>query len=400
MMIFLTRHKICTIHLGILFLLPLLLPLSAAQNTGAEIIQYGYKPSPDHVYDEVQDLPWYRYLDTPGHQEAEEHIFSRFLDYGLEVSKQEYIGQRPDGEVDCVNILGYLEGKKADQWVVIGGHYDTNPLASQGAYDNGVGIGTVLELARLFTQVETEKPRISIMFAAWDAEEGGGAGSSYFVENLDQGVDVVAYINLDMFGLNYPVRNPLYYLPTSDEEYTRLYMYTSPIEDFSRYDVEYSDETLENFATFRSGLEEITYEKWQYPSEWVTVLDDTESNSDQRFFIQEGIPAVWFRGMHENSWEEGDTNEQTFKHSPGDTLATMEAFAGGKSNLLKGFETALIISYNLSQEIAGLGEQGSQEEENDNGFLGFSEVKGRDMAIVAIFSLVLTTAVVVAWKRL
>ena len=272
------------------------------------------------------------------------------------------MGQRPDSQVPCVNILGYLEGESSNQWLVIGGHYDTNLLATQGAYDNGVGVATVIELARLFTQVESARPKVSILFAAWDAEEGGGAGSNYFVENLEEGIDIVAYINLDMFGINYPARNSFDYLPTSNEEYFRLYMYTSPVEDFSAYDNEYSDETLENFTAFRSYVEEIAYEEWQYPSEWVTALDDTEANSDQKFFIREGLPSVWFRGMHENAWEEGDTNEQTFKHSPIDTLVTMEAYVGGKDNLLEAFETTLVISYNLSQKIAGVGEERSQEE--------------------------------------
>lgn len=359
-MITLNTSKIWTFVYSLLFLLPLFVPLYAAQS-----IEYKTEPSPENVYNEIENLPWYRYLDSPGHREAEQYISSKFIGYGLDVSKQEYIGQRLDSQVPCVNILGFLEGENINQWLVIGAHYDTNLLASQGAYDNGVGVATIIELARLFTQDETERPKVSIMFAAWDAEEGGGAGSSYFVDNLEDNIDIVAYINLDMFGINYPARNAYNYLPSSNEEYFRLYMYTSPIEDFSAYDEEYSEETLENFTTFRSYVEEIAYEEWQYPSEWVAALDDTESNSDQKFFIRKGFPSVWFRGMHENAWEEGDTNEQTFKHSPIDTLVTMEAHVGGKANLLEAFETTLVISYNLSQKIAGLGEESSQEAGED-----------------------------------
>ena len=352
------------------------------------------------MYDEIQNLPWYRYLDSPGHRDCEQHIASKFDDYGLEVSRQEYTGQRPDGEVRCVNILGYLEGGEPDTWLVIGAHYDTNLLASQGAYDNGAGVATLMELVRLFTQVETGRPRISIMFATWDAEEGGGAGSSYFVENLPEGIDVVTYINLDMFGLNYPVVNSFNYLPSSNEEYFRLYMYTSPVEDFSGYDEEYSDETLENFTALRTWVEEISYEEWQYPEEWVVALDDTETNSDQKFFIRKSIPSVWFRGMHENSWEEGDTNEQTFKHTPIDTLVTMETYAGGRNNLLEGLETPLRISYNLSQKIAGTGEGGQDDEGDDESFLELSDMTGRELALVAVVSFCLAITAAMAWKKL
>ena len=394
-MILLFEQKICTALSTILLLLPLVLPLSAAQPTGMEITQYGSEPSPEYVYDEIQNLPWYRYLDSPGHQDAEQYISSKFSGYGLEVSKQEYMGQRQDGEVRCANVLGFLEGERADQWLVIGGHYDTNLMASQGAYDNGVGVATVMELARLFTTVETERPRVSIMFAAWDSEEGGGAGSRYFVENLENGIDVVAYINLDMFGLNYPVRNSFNYLPTSNEEYFRLYMYTSPVDDFSAYDMEYDDETLENFTDFRSCLDAIVYDDWQYPQEWVTTLDDTEANSDQRFFIQDGLPAVWFRGMHENAWEEGDTNEQTFKHTPIDTLATMELYAGGRTNLLEAFETALVIAYDLGQMIAGVGEKGSHEADEDDAW--HEKIADEPIYLGGIVGAVVVAVVVVSY---
>ena len=234
----------------------------------------------------------------------------------------------------------------------------------------------------------------------WDAEEGGGAGSSYFVENLPEGIDVVTYINLDMFGLNYPVVNSFNYLPSSNEEYFRLYMYTSPVEDFSGYDEEYSDETLENFTTLRTWVEEISYETWQYPREWVAALDDTETNSDQKFFIRKSIPSVWFRGMHENSWEEGDTNEQTFKHSPIDTLATMETYAGGRANLLEGLETPLLISYDLSRKIAGTEDDGQEGKGDNEGFLDLSDMTGRELALVAVVSLGLALAAGMTWKKL
>jgi len=395
----LIENKTTVALFALLFLLPVVLPLSSSHHTGGEMPAYGDEPSPEHVYDEIQGLPWYRYLDSPGHRDAEQHIAAKFNDYGLEVSRQEYIGQRPDGEVRCVNILGYLEGEEPDIWLVIGAHYDTNIMASQGAYDNGAGVATVLELVRLFTQVENQRPLVSIMFATWDAEEGGGAGSSHFVENLPEGVDVAAYINLDMFGLNYPVRNSFNYLPTSSEEYFRLYMYTSPVEDFSGYDEEYSEETLEGFMNFRTWVEEISYEDWQYPEEWVVALDDTETNSDQKFFIRKGIPSVWFRGMHENAWEEGDTNEQTFKHTPIDTLATMEAYAGGRTNLLQGLETPLRISYDLCRKVAGTGESSGQEDKDGEEFLDLSGISGRELTAVAVVSLFLAATMVMVWKK-
>ena len=137
---------------------------------------YGSFPSSEHVYDETDVISqWYRYLDTDGHREAEIYIVSVFEEYGLNVTTQEYTAQREDGDVRAANILGYLKGKDTDKCLVIGGHYDVHEYSTHGAYDNAVGVGTVIELARLFSVVENQTPAISMIFAAWDSEEGGGA---------------------------------------------------------------------------------------------------------------------------------------------------------------------------------------------------------------------------------
>jgi len=312
--------------------------------------------SAENVYNEIDTLTdWYRYLDTPGHKAAENYIFNKFQSYSLNVSRQEYIGHRKDGDVRCANILGKLEGiLEPNRYLIIGGHYDAQQYATSGAYDNAVGAATVIELARLFTESykTREGPDITILFATWDAEEGGGAGSSYFVDNLSPDIEIVAYINLDMYSLNYPVINSI---PGSTEEYFKLYLYTSPVEDFSRYaNIEFDESTLDNFTRFQDILKNISYQNFNYPSDWVLVLDDTEGASDHSFFIRKSIPAVWFRGMHEYPKNEGDINERNFKHTPADSLETMEFYAGGKTELLKGINTGLSIAYQLAVEVLNI----------------------------------------------
>jgi hypothetical protein len=309
------------------------------------------EPLPENVYNEIDTLStWYRYLDTSGHKAAENYIFSRFSDLGLNTTRQEYTVSRPDGDARGCNVLGLLEGScEPDKWLVIGGHYDANIYAASGAYDNAVGAGTVLELARVFTEKYGSEsisgPEISILFATWDAEEGGGAGSTHFLNNLAEDITIVSCLNFDMYCLNYPVKNRI---PGSQEEYYKLNLYTSPVNDFSGYsDVEYNETTLENFTNFQDLLSNITYEKFGHPSEWVIVMDDTALVSDHRHFIRQAIPAVWFRGMNEYPRDQGDMNERNFKHTPVDTLETMERYAGGKNELIKGIDTGLSIGYEL-----------------------------------------------------
>jgi hypothetical protein len=115
--------------------------------------------------------------------------------------------------------------------------------------------------------------------------------------------------------------------------------------------VEFNETTLENFTIFQNILSNITYGKFNHPPEWVLVMDDTALVSDHRHFIRQSIPAVWFRGMNEYPRNEGDINERNFKHTPVDTLETMERYAGGKNELLKGIDTGLSIGYELILEI-------------------------------------------------
>lgn len=362
---------------------------------------YPDTPSPEHVYDQIDILDqWYRYLDSPGHRNAEAHILSVFEDYGLNTTLQEYTAQRMDGPVRASNVLGLLEGEDTTRCLVIGGHYDNNQRSSKGAYDNAVGVGTVIELARQFSQISEGAPCISVLFAAWDSEEGGGAGSLHFLEDPIWDFDIVGYINLDMFSLSYPVRNSI---PRSSEDYFKLNMYTSPVSDFTIYDhVEYSESTLENFTAFRELVENVTYEQYGHPNQWVIVQDDTAGISDHRFFVERSIPAIWFRGMNEKPREEGDLNEITFKHTPADTLETMEAYAGGKEELLAGIDTGLVLAYTIAVQWmhhVNATVETIVKGPTDEGGDGPGGVTGGMAIGLAALVLLMVPAVLIVWRR-
>jgi len=109
------------------------------------------------------------------------------------------------------NVAGYLPGRIADQYVVVGAHYDhlgrggigsLSPHSHEihhGADDNASGTTAMIELASHFAQAQT--PPRSIIFIAFTAEEEGCIGSQHFVD--DPPVDlnkITAMINLDMVG--------------------------------------------------------------------------------------------------------------------------------------------------------------------------------------------------------
>jgi N-acetylated-alpha-linked acidic dipeptidase len=98
------------------------------------------------------------------------------------------------------NTLGYLRGTEyPDQYVYIGGHRDS---WGPGAADNISGTVSILEAANALADMakKGQRPKRTIVFATWDAEEWGLVGSSEYVEDdslrLKKGA--VAYLNQDV----------------------------------------------------------------------------------------------------------------------------------------------------------------------------------------------------------
>ena len=115
---------------------------------------------------------------------------------------------------DVPNVIGMLEGSDSllrQEYLVYSAHIDhigTSPgqpdSVNNGADDNASGVAGLLELAEAFTQPGM-RPRRSILFLAPSAEEDGLLGSAHFTEHptvpLSQ---VVANINMDLIGRNWP----------------------------------------------------------------------------------------------------------------------------------------------------------------------------------------------------
>ena len=86
------------------------------------------------------------------------------------------------GPMKYHNILAVIKGtQKPDEYVMMGSHLDAYDIAT-GSTDDGQGVCVTMEAARLLAAAGA-KPRRSIMFCIWTAEEYGLLGSKYFVEN-------------------------------------------------------------------------------------------------------------------------------------------------------------------------------------------------------------------------
>lgn len=110
--------------------------------------------------------------------------------------------------VTASNVIGLVEGSDEelrDEFVIIGAHFDhvgdnKNGTYNPGAFDNGTGTATMMEVARVL-QENKIKPKKSILFIAFNGEEEGLYGSHYYADYPVYPLnDRTVMINLDMVG--------------------------------------------------------------------------------------------------------------------------------------------------------------------------------------------------------
>jgi hypothetical protein len=208
------------------------------------------------------------------------------------------------------NVLAMVEGSDPDlrdEVVIIGAHHDHDgtdgEIVFPGADDDGSGTVGVMGVAGAYARaIEAgERPRRSVIFAIWDAEERGLLGAWYYtLRPLFPLQSTVAKLNLDMIGRHQEVpedgagrfRGLEVQSAESNSNATNILGY-SRTPDLAGQ--------IEAANTF--GLEL----KMRY--------DNNESNllrrSDHWPFLQNGVPAVWFHtGLHPDYHRAGDTPDR------------------------------------------------------------------------------------------
>jgi aminopeptidase YwaD len=104
---------------------------------------------------------------------------AEYLSYGFTAAQmQEY--SFTNGSATCKNLVVTKIGTLyPNMFVIICGHYDT--ITGKGTNDNGSGVATILEVARLLQNIQTE---YSIKFINFSGEEDGLVGSQNFVSSV------------------------------------------------------------------------------------------------------------------------------------------------------------------------------------------------------------------------
>src|SRR5215472_7602082 len=202
------------------------------------------------------------------------------------------------------NVAGMIEGSDPalkNETIIFSAHYDHDGMRNgqifHGADDNGSGTVGVIELARAFA-ANPAKPKRSIAFIVFAAEERGLLGSYYYAAHpLRPLATTRAVINFDMIGRNEtPSAQTEGLVKIASDTSNELNLIGTVNSSDYRAVVERQDESV--------GLH-LNY-KWD---------DDAALNvfqrSDQFPFALHDIPAMWwFTGFHPDYHQPTDTVEK------------------------------------------------------------------------------------------
>ena len=158
-----------------------------------------------------------RGLGTDGKDLAKAYIKKEFESAGLMAMGEDHFQEFPLKMgmvwVKATNVVGMVEGLDPllkNEYIVIGAHYDHmgyemrkgTKVIYPGADDNASGVAAIIELAKHFNKAGN-KPKRSLIFIAFDAEESGLLGSKHYVETIDAELrnQIKVMFSFDMVGM-------------------------------------------------------------------------------------------------------------------------------------------------------------------------------------------------------
>ncbi len=174
----------------------------------------------------------------------------------------------------------YVEKKGSqhpDEIIVAMAHYDITDTTTEGAMDDASGVGTVLELARLFAKMQ---PNRTLVFLLTDSEEFGAFwGARAFAKSFARADKIVAALNFDFISPG-KITKILTLCDGLKTGYTPLWFREIALNSIrSLNEVEAKD---------LDGIEEFVERAMLIPP------------ADHGAFLQAGIPALNWVGQPEN----------------------------------------------------------------------------------------------------
>lgn len=244
-----------------------------------------------------------RFPGSRGGKAAGEYIIQHFREWQIkpffhetycqhfEIDHYHHPFRKGDQELPILkirNIVGMIEGKNRDEYIIVGAHYDHLGVGTpvngdsiyNGADDNASGTVAVLQLAKAFA-AQKQQPQRTILFALWDGEEEGLLGSTNFVNSFADCSKIKAYVNFDMIGRNCLLTQPSYF----------VYFYTQAYPAFEKW--------------MRNGVKKQALDLTPDYRAW----DKPIGGSDNTPFAKKEVPIIWYH-----------TDAQPDLHRPSDEV--------------------------------------------------------------------------------
>ncbi|MBO4341275.1 MAG: M28 family peptidase [Bacteroidales bacterium] len=227
-----------------------------------------------------------RAMGSEGGKSAAFWLDSKFREIGLECYSGAFQHGFRSGGAMGRNVIGFIPGT-GSKAVLVMAHFDNlgklRDTFFPGADSNASGVAALLQVARMFVRMKQcgKKYSQTIVFAALDGKEEDLAGASALWERISDGrlgfgsSDISLVVNLDQLGCTMsPITkgNPEYLMMLSEASGCR------------REALQSAEKSL------HTGLE-LAYD--YYGSKDFTKLFYRRI-SDQRIFLEHGIPSVMF----------------------------------------------------------------------------------------------------------
>ena len=197
------------------------------------------------------------------------------------------------------NVVALLEGSDPalkNEWVLVTAHFDHNGADGtqifNGADDNGSGTVALLEIADAYAlaAAQGQRPKRSVLFAAWNSEERGLLGAWAYTESpLAPLSSIAGVLNMDMIGRNEEIQ-------------------VGGGPRFAGFEVQTAESNanavnMMGFARAPDLAAVVDRANQQVSLEIKKRYDNNSSNlvrrSDQWPFLQVGVPALGFMtGLH------------------------------------------------------------------------------------------------------
>ena len=209
------------------------------------------------------------------------------------------------------NVVGLIEGadpELRDEWIVIGAHFDHDgargSVIYNGADDDASGVAGLIEIAEAYRAAarDGDRPRRSILLAAWNSEEQGLFGAWAYTEApLHPLAQTVAMVNMDMIGRDEEVPE------IGGFRFRGLPPQTAAENRNAVNVLGYSRSPDLRRAVERANRATRLDVRFRY--------DDNPSNllrrSDQWPFLHRGVPAIFVHtGLHPDYHTERDTPDK------------------------------------------------------------------------------------------